>query len=257
MQRIVHKTVVAHLDKEQPDKALVLSFHGWTGSGKSFVANLIAEHVYAKGLDSNFYRKYIAGVDFPHADKVREYKEKLKKEIIDQTKACQRSMFVFDDIEKMPLGLIDVLEPFINNHHKINGVDFRKNIVIFTSNIGGDEINKETLNHFKAGKRREDIASKRMKEILRRHAFDEGGYTNVIINTKGLVDFFFPFLPMERKHVKQCVRAEIIKRGHKLDTRTEEIVNNVADELEYFPKDSPLYSNNGCKQVNKKLNMFL
>ena len=43
VRKIVTKALRAHLRKEKPRKALVLSFHGWTGSGKNYVAKFIAE----------------------------------------------------------------------------------------------------------------------------------------------------------------------------------------------------------------------
>lgn len=44
---------------------------------------------------------------------------------------CERSLFVFDEVDKMPAKLIDALKPFIDHYEYLEGVDFRKSIFIF------------------------------------------------------------------------------------------------------------------------------
>lgn len=44
---------------------------------------------------------------------------------------CQRSLFIFDEIDQMPNGLIDTVKPFIDHYEEIDGVDYRKAIFIF------------------------------------------------------------------------------------------------------------------------------
>ena len=36
--QVVTRTLRSHIRKSSPSKALVLSFHGWTGGGKNYVA---------------------------------------------------------------------------------------------------------------------------------------------------------------------------------------------------------------------------
>jgi hypothetical protein len=38
---------------------------------------------------------------------------------------CDRSLFVFDEVDKMPKGMLDAIKPFLDYHEEINGVDFR------------------------------------------------------------------------------------------------------------------------------------
>ena len=49
---------------------------------------------------------------------------------------------------------------------------------------------------------------------------------------KSLVDVFVPFLPLERRHVKICIRNEF-ERRNVLDW-TESMVDEVADQLVYW-----------------------
>ena len=38
---------------------------------------------------------------------------------------CERSVFVFDEVDKMPEGVLDAVKPFIDYHEHIDGVDYR------------------------------------------------------------------------------------------------------------------------------------
>ena len=71
---------------------------------------------------------------------------------------------------------------------------------------------------------------------------------------KNLVDVFVPFLPLERKHVKICVRNEFQRRDVAFN---EEMVEKVADELIYWPADLKLFSTSGCKRVTQKVDLLL
>ena len=48
-------------------------------------------------------------------------------------------LFIFDEIDKLPEGVIDAVKPFIDHHETVGGVDFRRCIFIFLSNTGGKE----------------------------------------------------------------------------------------------------------------------
>ncbi len=71
---VVAKALRSHVKKESPKKALVLSFHGWTGSGKNYVAQFIAQSLFREGMKSKFVNLFISTVDFPIDEKVDIYK---------------------------------------------------------------------------------------------------------------------------------------------------------------------------------------
>ena len=83
---------------------------------------------------------------------------------------------------------------------------------------------------------------------------EEGGLQYSRLIEKNLVDVFVPFLPLERKHVKICVRNEFQRRYVAF---TEEMVENVADELIYWPEELQLFSTSGCKRVAQKVDLLL
>ena len=77
-QDLVLKAVVrhlkAHLSDDNPPKALALSFHGGSGTGKSHVGKIIANHIYKEGMKSKFVHMIASTKEFPHLDMVPLYK---------------------------------------------------------------------------------------------------------------------------------------------------------------------------------------
>lgn len=77
-QPLVKKTVLeaikGHLKIPNPPKALVLSMHGGTGTGKNYVVDIIANSLYLRGRESRFYKYFSSQRDFPHNTKLNEYK---------------------------------------------------------------------------------------------------------------------------------------------------------------------------------------
>ena len=70
---------------------------------------------------------------------------------------------------------------------------------------------------------------------------------------KGLVDFFIPFLPLEYRHVVQCIMAEMKAKGRKPN---QDVADMVARDLLYFPKSERVFSVNGCKTIASKLDYY-
>ena len=58
-----------------------------------------------------------------------------------------------------------------------------------------------------------------------------------------LVDRFIPFLPLETDHVAKCVINEFSKNS-KIDVK-KDYIDAIVQELEFYPKDYPLYSASG------------
>jgi len=71
---VIVKALRAHLKNPNPQKALALSFHGWTGTGKNFVAGLITDHLYYYGRNSRYVHLFAATHHFPHESHIETYK---------------------------------------------------------------------------------------------------------------------------------------------------------------------------------------
>ncbi|XP_054709085.1 torsin-1B-like [Uloborus diversus] len=251
---VVPKSLKAHTGKSSPKKALVMAFHGWTGSGKNYVSKMIAENLYKLGSKSSFVHWYIATHDFPHASEKEEYREKLRKEIPEFTKRCGQSLFIFDEVDKMVPGVIDVLAPFLDFYETVDGVDYRKNIFIFLSNAGGSEITRIAFNFWLDGRDRTEITLKDIEPLINIGAFnEEGGLKGNKIIEKNLIDVYVPFLPLEKSHVLECIKKELIERGQPVN---DVIASEVAKEIVYYPTEFQLFSSSGCKKISHKVDLF-
>uniref|UniRef100_A0A8C4WVU5 Torsin n=1 Tax=Eptatretus burgeri TaxID=7764 RepID=A0A8C4WVU5_EPTBU len=246
VQKIVVKAIKNFVKNPNPKKALALSFHGWSGTGKNFVSNMIVKNLYKNGLSSIFVHYFVATKHFPHAEYVQKYKDDLQKWIQGNVSVCQRSLFVFDEMDKMHPGLIDAIKPFLDFHIMLDNVNYRKSIFIFLSNAGGVQINNVAMDFWKEGKDRESIAMVDVEPLLQMGAFNEktSGFWHANVVDKHLVDFFVPFLPLEQRHVRMCINAEIKSRGleFKNSEEKEKIIDAVLDEMTYFPHLERIYA---------------
>ncbi|KAK0143593.1 Torsin-1B [Merluccius polli] len=155
--RIILKAVTGFMNINNPNKPLVLSLHGWTGTGKNLASKLIANNIYKEGMDSSFVHLFVSGLHFPDNDKVETYKSQLQHWIRGHVTNCAHSMFIFDEMDKMHPGLIDSIKPFVDYYDELDGVSHRKAIFIFLSNAGGESITHTTLDFWKSGKDREEL----------------------------------------------------------------------------------------------------
>ncbi|XP_073439529.1 torsin-1B-like isoform X2 [Dendrobates tinctorius] len=69
-------------------------------------------------------------------------------------------------MDKLHSGLIDAIKPFLDYYEHIDGVSYRKAIVIFLSNVGDDLVNRLMLQFWGSGKKREDLELKDVENVL-------------------------------------------------------------------------------------------
>lgn len=46
-------------------------------------------------------------------------------------KQCHTNLFVFDETDKIPIGLLDTIKAYIDFYPEVDGVGFRKSVFIF------------------------------------------------------------------------------------------------------------------------------
>ncbi|XP_052791738.1 torsin-1B-like isoform X2 [Mya arenaria] len=239
-QHLVIGPTVKHLRghvKTHPKRPLVLSFHGLPGTGKNFVSTMIAEHMYAKGMSSQYVHYFSATKDFIHQSKLEEYQ-----------------------MDKMPSGIIDIVKPYIDYNQPVEGTDYRHSVFLFLSNMGGNQITNSLLEHMQNGKERYTLNFRDLEEIVRLPSFNlENALKNSDLVRSNLISAYIPFLPLERRHVKKCIIDGLFAKGYykygfQIDR---DVVRQIADELIYFPKDTQLFSITGCKRVYEKIDLIM
>ncbi|NWW87644.1 TOR3A protein, partial [Rhynochetos jubatus] len=255
-KEVVLQAVQGFLRSPQPEKALVLSFHGWSGTGKNFVARMVASHLYRDGLKSECVRVFISLFHFPHRKYMDSYKAQLKKQISETVQLCKQPLFIFDEAEKLHSSLLDAIKPFMAHHDSKGQADHPRPIFFFLSNLGGNTINEVALDFWRAGRAREEISMEFLEQRLRLELLEpaEHGYAHSHLLQENLIDFFVPFLPLEYHHVKLCVRDAFLARGLPY---TEAALDEVARMMVFVPKEEKLFSAQGCKSVSQRINYFL
>ncbi|XP_033049589.1 torsin-1A isoform X2 [Trachypithecus francoisi] len=254
-KKIILNAVFGFINNPKPKKPLTLSLHGWTGTGKNFVSKIIAENIYEGGLNSDYVHLFVATLHFPHASNITLYKDQLQLWIRGNVSACASSIFIFDEMDKMHAGLIDAIKPFLDYYDLVDGVSYQKAIFIFLSNAGAERITDVALDFWRSGKQREDIKLKDIEHSLSVSVFNNknSGFWHSSLIDRNLIDYFVPFLPLEYKHLKMCIRVEMQSRGYEAN---EDIVSRVAEEMTFFPKEERVFSDKGCKTVFTKLDYY-
>ncbi|XP_063795818.1 torsin-3A isoform X3 [Pseudophryne corroboree] len=238
------------LQDHGPKNTLVLSFHGWTGTGKNLAARIMAENLYQDGQRSRCTKVFIPQLHFPHLSHLEAYKVQLAKQIREVSSRCAQPLFVFDESDKIPASLLHYIVPLLS----ATDAQEARPIFIFLSGIGGSAINEVALNFWRAGRHREEITydalDRPLKAVIRQ---SEVQLLPHYLLTAGLVDAFVPFLPLERRHVKLCAQDVLVARGLPY---TESDLEPVIKELLFVPKDEKVFSAQGCKQVAQRINFM-
>lgn len=253
----IYKSLKAHMTTENPTRPLVMYFSGWTGTGKTYVARMIAQNLFREGMKSKFV-KYISASFFfemkiDNEQEMARQRQRLRDMILDTVRNCERSLIILDELDKLPAGLVDALQPMLDYVDHIDGQRYNKAIFIFLSNTGSYELNKLVYKMYQEGKERKDLSIKDVEEILITESFNEdGGLRQSSLLRRYSIGVFVPFLPLERSHVKLCIKTEI-DNSHVIPDNLEQLIEEIADEVTYFPPDTEIYSKSGCKNMREKV----
>nr|XP_020730392.1 torsin-1A isoform X2 [Odocoileus virginianus texanus] len=183
-KKVILNAVFGFISNPKPKKPLTLSLHGWTGTGKNFVSKIIAENIYKGGLNSDYVHLFVATLHFPHISNITLYKDQLQSWIRGNVSACARSIFIFDEMDKMHAGLIDAIKPYLDYYDNLDGVSYQKAIFIFLSNAGAERITDVALDFWRSGKQREEIELKDMEHALSVSAFNNKNTTGTPASRK-------------------------------------------------------------------------
>ncbi|XP_066294621.1 torsin-1A-like [Branchiostoma lanceolatum] len=264
-QPLVHDIVVRyikdHVNTASPERALVLSFHGPPGVGKNYVGGMVAESLFLDGLNSPCVRQYIATKHFPHhdPDSIKEYKDKLHRLIPVAVRSCPRTLFIFDETDKMPEGLIDTIKPYVDAGAPVDGQNFNKAMFLFLSNTAASTIIDKFIELRKGGTDRNDYRIKQFEKIVQQSAETTDGTDKKMGMWHAALMkhvHVIPFLPLELKEVEKCIRDVMLDLGKEADL-TKEMWDKISDEISFMEKDGVKYSENGCRDVRSKTLLHL
>ena len=254
---ILPRVIGNHLRDKRPRKPLVISMHGTTGVGKNYVSHVVAESLYQRGMQSRFVHLYVGSMDFPYSDaeSVRRYSDDLRRSVLGNLSRCEYSLFIFDEVDKMPPGVLSGIRSLMDFHGELHGVALSSAIFLLLSNTGGRAVNELMLRRWQEGSARDKVTIETFQPVVAERAFSEAGglYRSDIVSS-ALVDLYVPFLPMERQHVRLCVLDELRRRRVLKDQ--EEAVQYVLQQIR-FDSSEQVFARSGCKDVANKVNMVV
>ena len=139
---------------------------------------------------------------------------------------------------------------------------------LLNSNSAAKDIAQLTLSFDKQLKDRNDFDLKVFQSEIQNSIYhnkeenDKGLWHASIIDSY-LIDFYVPFLPLEREHVRNCIRAEF--RNYNLNNEhadtpyqiTDYDIEQIVDEHVFEPPGYKKYSSSGCKRVPFLVRTFI
>lgn len=258
----IYRQLRAHLVNEKPSRPLVMYFAGWTGTGKTYVAKMIANSLFKDGMHSRFVKYISSSWHFPvrieTMEEIAYNRQRLRDLIKDTVSQCERSLIILDELDKLPPGVVDGLQPMLDYIEDVDGVKYSKAIFIFLSNTGSEQLKQLAYHMYTEGKERTDLSVKDVERVLMQEAFKEpGGLRMSALLKRHSIGIFVPFLPLERRHVELCIKTAIEEHGHVYVEDTDQVVQDVMDEISFFPEATQLFSLSGCKGVHEKVTNHL
>uniref|UniRef100_A0A2C9JJF6 Torsin-1A C-terminal domain-containing protein n=1 Tax=Biomphalaria glabrata TaxID=6526 RepID=A0A2C9JJF6_BIOGL len=227
-------------------KPLVLSFHGWTGVGKNYVSKIISVTLY----HSN-WNYFIIPYHFPHEAFQSLYRTQIKTWIVNNVTECNINVVVIDEMDKaypeIVEGIADSIIALTKPCHKSVPTIF-----LLLSNSFAVDINREFLSFMRASHQnsREQFAFQDVHSISEENVDSWFTY----LSHKNLIDAFVPFLPLEKKHVIQCIKRELVSKRFSTDSRS---IDNILKELSFSVFGELELSNTGCKRVADKVDLIM
>lgn len=218
------------------------------------------------------------------------FQSTLRSTVVKAIKQCSRSLFIFDEVDKIPAGVFESLTSLLDHHHNVDGVNFRHATFIFLSNAGGTEISEKLLKLTESGILREETELYHFEKISEVAAYNIvgmgflpefflsilrrllliGGLRKTSMIEASLIDHFIPFLPLEKRHVEKCIISDFKRLG--IDKPTFEDIEYVFSKhrfrislnlflyreisSNYITYHKNIFSTSGCKRLSKKVAMY-
>jgi DNA polymerase III delta prime subunit len=218
--RQISDAICDHLAQATPRKPLVLSIHGPPGVGKSLFHQEAARALYntnpnpdlrCPGPDCGGY-KVLFGLDFTADDREAQHAA-LRAALDDHMRYSPESFLVLEEYDKLDCTMRGFFRHILEGG-TVGNYSLAKSIIILESNTGYTSLHS-MLQH--AGSREKispEKAQKELKDLVferwRKQGCEERTDTMKMV---GLVDFFLPFFPLERKHIKELFELRLQEKA--------------------------------------------
>ena len=233
----VSKTVIC--------KPLVLSFHGWTGVGKNFISKIISD-----SFPYSMVNHIVIPLHFPHEAKEYKYGQIIQDWLVSNNTDCLVNVVIMDEMDKafspVTEGIIAAIEALSQPCHLATPTIF-----LLLSNSYATDINRLFFQFATEDINRDEISLSQFRSLF---SSEVENTWNSLLDRKGLIDAYVPFLPLEQRHVVQCIKRDLVSKRLSTDR---ESVGKVLEELNFKSVAGLHISTTGCKRVADKVDYVM
>lgn len=221
---------------------LVVSLHGPSGVGKSYLGRLLARHfrsVVGEALVLQYYVLHHCPreADAPHC--AHNLSTVITETVTQAEEEEKIPLFIFDEVEHMPGDILDMLWTTVASR---DANEYQNAIYLLLSNLGQEHIIKYMLHNSSSVPMAMSSSAAMLSDTLVKH--------HVLWREADII----PLNLLEKAHVMECFLYEMTQEGFYPDHSNME---RLAEELEYYPEVGGCqYSQTGCKQVVAKVNLL-
>lgn len=223
-------------------KPLVVSLHGPTGVGKSYLGRLLARHFRSVAGEAMVLQYYVLHhcpqeVDVPHC---AHNLSTIITEMVTQAEEEEKiPLFIFDEVEYMHGEILDTLWRAVTSS---DANEYQNAIYLLLSNLGHEHIIKYMLHNSSSVSMAATASGATLTDMLVKH--------HVLWRQAEII----PLGLLEKAHIMECFLYEMTEEGFYPDRANME---RLTGELEYYPEvGGRQYSQTGCKQVVAKVNLL-
>ena len=231
-------------------------FMGPTGVGKTHLAKILAEHMFGEQdaliqLDmSEYMEKFAVSRLIGSPPGYVGYEE--GGQLTEAIRRKPYAVILFDEIEKAHPDVVQILLQVLEDGRLTDGlgrkVDFRNTILIMTSNVGANILQKDSSLGFGSGDSNTDFENIKGKIIEEAKKFFKPEFLNRLSET-------IIFHPLTQDHMKKIVDLEIDKVAERLIEQDRKI--EVSDEAKCFLVEHGWDEKNGARPLRRAIERYL
>ena len=231
-------------------------FMGPTGVGKTHLAKILAEHMFGEQdaliqLDmSEYMEKFAVSRLIGSPPGYVGYEE--GGQLTEAIRRKPYAVVLFDEIEKAHPDVVQILLQVLEDGRLTDGlgrkVDFRNTILIMTSNVGANLLQKDSSLGFGLGDADADFENVKGKITEEAKKFFKPEFLNRLSET-------IIFHPLNQEHMNKIVDLEIEKVSKRLAEQDRRI--EVSEEAKSFLVEHGWDEKNGARPLRRAIERYL
>lgn len=135
------------------------------------------------------------------------------------------------------------------------------NFGYFSSNTGSTAISRLLYEIRQQGIDRGALGLKPFEEAINRDVFNsEGGLADSDIVSRGFIDYYVPFFPLEATHLQSCILAYLEQKWSNRkfeESQLKALIETILQETSFNQKYGRMFATAGCRLISAAVSMRL